>query len=352
MKFHYSKLIVNQNITIKKLLKKFNATGRKTLIVSKNNILQGSITEGDARRALLKKKKIDQKITFLFNKKPKYLFFKNYNNARAKKILLKFNLDTLPIIDDKKKIVKIVWLNDLLKYSKKRSFKKLKIPLMIMAGGKGTRLKPFTQILPKPLIPLKGKAMILRIIDYFLKYGVSKIFISINDKSEIIKAFFKEQSDYYKVLFFKETKPLGTAGSLSFLNGKINSNFFLTNCDTLIDDNYNKIYKNHLIKKNDVTIVISKFKLKVPYGIILHNKDNFKGISEKPSYSFYFNVGLYVISKNILKLIKRNKKMNIDDLIEIAQKRKYKIGIYKISNKKVHDTGNWSQYFKTQKLIN
>ncbi len=219
-----------------------------------------------------------------------------------------------------------------------------------MAGGKGTRLKPFTQILPKPLIPLNGKAMVLRIIDHFAKCGVSRVFISINYKSEIIKAFFKEHKEKYSVYFTEEKKPLGTIGGITNLKSKINSNFFLTNCDTLIDFNYNKIYKNHLTKKNDITIVTSKLKVKVPYGIIVQNKNFFKDIIEKPIYSFYFNVGLYVFSKKIFNILKKNNKTDINELLQIAKKT-FKIGTYNVSSNKIHDTGNWKEFFQSQKRI-
>jgi len=345
-----NKLLVKENISIGELLTKFNSTGRKTFIVAKNNFLKGTITEGDARRALIKKKNLKIKINSIYNQKPKFLLQKDYSDSKAKKILLRFNLDTLPVVNQKSEIIKIVWLNDLLRRPIKKTLKKIKIPLIIMAGGKGTRLKPFTQILPKPLIPLNGKAMILRIIDHFNKYGVSKVFISINYKSEIIKAFFKEYKEKYKVHFIEEKKPLGTIGGIVNLKSKITSNFFLTNCDTLIDFNYNKIYKNHLTKKNDVTIVTSKLKVKVPYGIIVQNKNLFENIIEKPIYLFYFNVGLYVFSKKIFRILKKNKKTDINELLQIA-KKKLKIGTYNISSKKIHDTGNWKEFFQTQKKI-
>ena len=350
MKISNKKLFVNENISIQELLKKFNYTGRKTLIVVKKNILIGIITEGDARRALIKKKKLNSNIKNIFNKKPKFLFQKKYSDNKARRILLKFTLDTLPVVDEKKKIIKIVWLNDLLKPKRKKKLEKIKIPLIIMAGGKGTRLKPFTQILPKPLIPLNGKAMVLRIIDQFAKYGVMKFFISINYKSEIIKAFFKEQKDKYKVFFTEEKKPLGTVGGIAILRPKINSNFFLTNCDTLIDYSYNKIYKHHLSKKNDITIVTSRLKVKVPYGIVVQNKNLFQHILEKPTYSFYFNVGLYVFSKKIFDILKKNQKMDINELLQIAKKT-LKIGTYNVSSKKIHDTGNWKEFFQSQKRI-
>ena len=192
--------------------------------------------------------------------------------------------------------------------------------------------------------------MVLRIIDQFAKYGVMKFFISINYKSEIIKAFFKEQKDKYKVFFTEEKKPLGTVGGIAILRLKINSNFFLTNCDTLIDYNYNKIYKHHLNKKNDITIVTSRLKVKVPYGIVVQNKNLFQHILEKPTYSFYFNVGFYVFSKKIFDILKKNQKMDINELLQIAKKT-FKIGTYNVPSKKIHDTGNWKEFFQSQKRI-
>ena len=178
--------------------------------------------------------------------------------------------------------------------------------IMIMAGGTGSRLEPVTTVLPKPLIPIHGIPIVNHIIDKFYALGFMDYHLSVNYKSGIIKAYFEELNHDYSVSFIEEHKPLGTAGSLSNLIGKINSPFYVTNCDIIVDVDYLELYEFHLKNNYDITLVASAREFTVPYGVcVLDDKGTLSHIHEKPKYDFLVNTGLYILNQDIKSSIKK-----------------------------------------------
>lgn len=217
-----------------------------------------------------------------------------------------------------------------------------------MAGGKGTRLQPFTDVLPKPLIPIKKQTVIERIINNFTDYGVNKFLISINYKAEILKAYFKELKPKYKLKFITENKPLGTVGSLSKLSKKEGKYFFITNCDTISNVNLGNMYNFHIKNNYDVTLLTSSKIHQVPYGVchVAKNGD-LKNIEEKPKFDFLVNVGLYLVNNEVIDFIPKNKVFHFTDLIKILQKKKYRIGLFPVYKNNWLDVGEWDEFKKT-----
>jgi len=345
---------MNDNIKIKptdslrKALKNLYKSGLRCLVVvDAKGYLEGTLSDGDVRAAIIKGAKLQDKVEGLYNKKPSMLF-ENYNTVSAKKILNKKKITLLPVVDSKKKLVNIFHLN------KKDKLKKYKynIPIVLMAGGKGTRMKPFTNVLPKPLIPIQGKPVMVRILNQFIKYGAVKIFAMINYKSEIIKAFFKEINYKFNITFIEERKPLGTAGSLFFLKGKKYSNYLITNCDTLINFDPRIFVKNHITSKSDITILCSNISITVPYGVCqVDNKNKLIKINEKPKTNYLVNIGIYLINRRVLNLIETEKHIDFDELIRVAEKKGYRINTHKVSQTSWKDIGQWEQYRNTIKLF-
>ena len=194
-----------------------------------------------------------------------------------------------------------------------------------MAGGLGTRLKPYSNILPKPLLPFKNKTILENVINSFLEYGFKKFIISINYKNILIKSFFKELNPKYKISFIEEKTPLGTAGALRKLYTKKNKTFIVTNCDTILDLDYNELCKYHFKNNNDLSIVISTRINKIPYGVCYVDKNKLTKIVEKPEKYYLANVGVYLVSSSILNLIDLNKNTSFVDLINKLLKKKKKI---------------------------
>jgi Nucleoside-diphosphate-sugar pyrophosphorylase involved in lipopolysaccharide biosynthesis/translation initiation factor 2B, gamma/epsilon subunits (eIF-2Bgamma/eIF-2Bepsilon) len=265
-------LIIKKNDNFKKCLQLIKRSGlRGLIVVDDKKKLIGSLSDGDIRKAVLKKYDLRKKIEFIFNKKPIFLFENEYSYQDLKNLFYKKKLTIIPIVDNSRKVKKII-TSDILFKKKKLKIKKNKslnkVPCIIMAGGKGTRLEPFTHILPKPLIPIKKKPVIEHIIKNYENYGIRKFWISINYKSEIIKAYFKELKHTFRIKYITENKPLGTIGSLSKINTTIAKNFFITNCDTISNVNLDLMHQFHIKNNYDLTIFASSKTHQVPYGIV------------------------------------------------------------------------------------
>lgn len=335
------KPIINSNANIRQAMLRLSLTKRKTLfVICKKKTLLGSITDGDVRRGLLKGLKLKSSINEIINKKPFFLYEKNYSISSAKEILLKKNIQSLPILFYNKEIKEIIYWNDL--FTDKT--KNLNIPVVIMAGGFGKRLLPFTNYLPKPLITVNRKPMIEHIISNFKECGIKHYYISINYKKDLLIQYFKKRENV-KLQFIIEKKPLGTIGSLSLLKEKIKTDFFVTNCDIAANINPAAILDFHKKQNNKITIITSIFENNIPYGVCdIDKKGNLKKIIEKPEFKNFINIGIYLFDKNILKLLKKNQKINANDLFELAKKKKIKIGVYPIKANEWVDIGQWNFY--------
>ena len=341
-------ILIEKNITIKDSLRILSKVGRKCLIVvSKKNILLGTLSDGDLRKAILKGKDINTKIDKIYNKNP-YFFYENKKNKQdIKSILVKKNLEVIPIVNNKKKIIELNYFSDFFTNSISKLAKYKNLNVVIMAGGEGKRLEPFTAILPKPLIPINDKPIIEHIIEKFQKKNILNFYITVNYKSKILKAFFDEFNPTININFIDEDKPLGTASSLKLVKNKIKKPFFVTNCDTIVDINYEDLYEAHMINKNDITLVASQKEYIFPYGACkLTSKGYLRSIAEKPKFDFLINVGLYIVNPQVLNLIPLGKKFNMTDLIEKAKKNKKQIGIFPIDDSSWTDIGQWSEYHK------
>jgi len=346
-------LLIFKGKTILEALKQLNDSQVKSLIViEKKNKLFGTLTDGDIRRAILKKRRLSDKILKICNKKPLFFYEKTLIPKLAKKKILEKNLFLAPIINNNKIVVDYVVSKTNLFTKKPIKPIKQKIPIVIMAGGSGTRLEPFTQVLPKPLVPINDKTVIENIIDVFVGYGLDNFLISINFKGKIIKSYFEEIKPKYKVKFLNEKKPLGTAGAIYFAKNKIKNNFIVTNADTIVDLDYNDLISFHKKNKCIITLVIAVKEFEIPYGSCEINREGgLVKIKEKPLFNFLVSTGLYFFNKKIFSIIKKNTKLDMNELIEQAIKKKMKVMVYPVSEKSWQDIGQWNEYQKTIKKL-
>lgn len=348
--------IITKNKTIKEAMRLINLNQHKCLIVvDKNKKLIGTLSDGNIRRALLKNYTLDDKINYIYNNNPKFILKKNSSKEKLKSLFLKANFDIIPIIQDNRKVIDVTYwskvFNDERKINKKKEYLP-NISVVIMAGGEGTRMKPFTNVLPKPLIPINDKPVIKHIMDKFKIQGISNFIFTINHKAEIIKAYFKELKSKNKIKFINEKTPLGTAGSLKALQNKIINSFFVINCDTIVNIDYTDLYNFHEKNKNMITIIASAKEHIVPYGVCnLSATGRLKNIEEKPKFNFLASAGIYVVHPSVLKLIPKNKKFDFPELIIAAKRKKIKIGVFPIDDNSWSDIGQWSEYKKTLNLL-
>tara|TARA_Y100000741_G_C18249991_1_gene556952 strand:- start:1003 stop:2064 length:1062 start_codon:yes stop_codon:yes gene_type:complete len=345
-------LIILKNKTIKEAMELINLNKHKCIvIVDKKRKFLGTLSDGDIRNALLNNFELSSKIAKIYNSKAKFVFEKDSNIQNLKKIFLSKNYDIIPIINSKRQIIDVVYWAKIFNEEKQKK-DKVDVPVIIMAGGLGTRMQPFTHILPKPLIPINNKPTIEHIMQKFILQGISRFTITINHKAHIMKSFFREIKNNYKLNYIEEKKPLGTAGALKLLEKKISKDFFVINCDTIINTDFKEIYNFHRKSKNSITIIASAKEFTIPYGICKTGKfGKLKSLVEKPKINFLANSGGYVVKPNILKIIPRNKKFDFTQLILAAKKNKFKIGVFPINDNNWLDVGQWSEYKKTVDLM-
>ena len=256
--------------------------------------------------------------------------------------------ECLPVLIENNHLINVLFCEYVFGYEIKRKKVKLNIPVIIMAGGKGTRLQPLTNVFPKPLLPIHKKTIIEDIMDRFVDVGCNEFHLSVNYKADIIKNYFNVLNNpSYKINYFEEDKPLGTAGSMFLIKDKINSTFFVSNCDILIDQDLDEIYNYHKKNHNEITIVSAIKRYKIPYGTI-ETKENgvLSKLDEKPELVFQINTGMYILEPDVLKFIPENQFFHITHLIELVKKNEGKIGVFPIGENSWQDIGNWDDYSK------
>lgn len=326
--------LIDEEATMIKAMEQLDKTSTKILFATRKGDFVAALTDGDIRRWILKKGSLDAKVKEIANYNPKFL--NEVEKSKSKEYMKMHSIEALPIVDDKMNIQSVVFWND----EEVEPKKHLEVPVVIMAGGLGTRLYPYTKILPKPLIPIGEIPIVEHIINRFNQYGSDQFYLVVNHKKNMIKAYFNEIEKVYKVDYVDEDKPLGTGGGLSLLKGKIDSTFILSNCDILIEEDYEKIYNYHKKENNLITMVCSLKNIKIPYGVIeISETGEIENMKEKPELSFFTNTGMYVVEPKIIEELEENKTIGFPDIIEHYKYQGEKIGIYPISENSWMDMG-------------
>lgn len=346
-------ITIQPQTTIIKAMEALDKTAEKVLLVVDDaGILIGALTDGDLRRSILKEQNLNDTIENAYRKNPIYVFEKDFKKEKIKKILIENKISLIPILAQDRKIVNYVTWEKVFGNNKKSEEPVLDAPVVIMAGGSGTRLEPFTKVLPKPLIPVGEKPVIDHIIQRFRAYGLKEFFMTIHHKSRIIRAYFEERRPDYSIGFVEEDNPQGTAGGLKLLSDKLNRPFFVSNCDIIIEADYADLYRFHMQNRHDITLVASTKQFNIPYGICeLNSGGNLACIKEKPEYNLLVNTGLYVLNPDVLQLIPGNVFFHITHLIDEIKRKGGTIGVYPVSEKSWIDVGQWAEYRKALKMI-
>ena len=350
----FSSILINERASIKEAMKQLDKTAEKILFVIDDQIkLIGSLSDGDIRRWILNDGSLGESVEKACFRGTYFVSVK-YDLEKTKKEILKRKIVYVPALDEERRIVEfLVW--DRLFDGKlhKKVKDKIKSPIVIMAGGKGSRLDPFTRILPKPLIPIGDKTILEIIIEKFTDYQVNHFYISVAHKAKIIRSYFEELQPEYEITYLDEEKPLGTVGALKQLEGKLEGDLILTNCDIIVDADYADILKHHKENKNDITIVASMKHYSIPYGICeTGNAGSLLSIKEKPEYSFLVNTGMYIINSDLLKYIPNDEFYHVTHLIEKVVSIGRNVGVYPISENSWIDTGEWGEYKKAMEKLN
>lgn len=346
------KRIVDSHKTIIQTMKMMDNGCVKSLLVFKDDRFIGMITNGDLQRAIIANKPFDTEIGFLVNNSEKKYALVSDDKGLVKKWMLDVRAEMMPVVDTDGNLVKVIFWDELFKEPRKDNRTKVDLPVVIMAGGKGTRLKPITNVIPKPLIPIGDKTILEEIMDQFEGIGCKKFYMSVNYKSDMMRFYLEQLEHHYDIEFFEETKPLGTIGSVSLLKGKINTPFFVSNCDIIIDQDYRDVYEYHKKNNNELTIVTAVKSFKIPYGVIETGKDGLMtGLQEKPEITYMINTGVYILNPECIDEIPENEFFHITHLMEKIKKQGGRIGCFPVSEQAWKDMGDWREYLKVANII-
>ena len=345
-------LCISSTSTLLMALNKMDAIKKKLLIINnKNGDFVNLLSIGDIQRAIIHGHELSEMLTEIVIDK-KVVASTNDTSESIKSLMTSLRAEFMPVFKDNGKLDDVIFWDDVAEKNEFQPKVKNNIPVVIMAGGKGTRLKPISNVIPKPLIPI-GKGTILEeIMNRFGNAGTDKFYLSVNYKKEMIKYYMDSIGKYESLEYFSENEPLGTAGSLSLLKGKINNTFYVTNCDILIDQDLNELYKYHVDNSNEITLVAALKQVSIPYGTIISGQGGLlESMQEKPDLSFKINAGVYLLEPHLLDEIPKNKFFHITELIENVRARGGRVGVFPISEKSWFDIGEWPEYIKTVRML-
>ncbi len=338
--------IISPSASLLDAMKQMDKVKVKILLVFEDNHFGGLITIGDIQRAIINNIALKEPVSHILNKNKIY-GYQSEGEAGIKEKMRRMRAEVMPILDEQGELVDVWFWQDLFKKTELPQREKINLPVVIMAGGKGTRLKPITNVIPKPLVPIGDKTILETILDQFEEIGCTKFYMSVNYKADIMKYYLSQLDHQYDIEFFQEDKPLGTIGSVSLLKGKITTPFFVSNCDSINEQDYRDVYEYHKGNNNDLTIVTMVKTFKIPYGVIETGEDGLMtSLSEKPELTYQVNTGVYILNPSCIDEIPEGEFFHITHLMEKVQARGGRVGCFPVSEQSWKDMGEWPEYLK------
>lgn len=347
------KKIIDASTTLIQTMKKMDEGFTKSLMVFEGERFIGIITNGDLQRAIIAKVPFDTPIIKVVDNSNKCYAHKGDNREDIKAWMIEKRAEFMPILDNEVNLVDVIFWDEVISETVvEDNRKKIDLPVVIMAGGKGTRLKPITNVIPKPLVPVGDKTILEVIMDQFESIGCHKFYMSVNYKADMMKYYLSQLPHQYDVEFFQEDKPLGTIGSVSLLKGKINTPFFVSNCDSINEQDYRDVWDYHVQNHNDLTIVTMVKSFKIPYGVIETGEDGLMvALSEKPELTYQVNTGVYILNPECIEEIPEGEFFHITHLMEKIKARSGRVGCFPVSEHAWKDMGEWPEYLKMIKVL-
>ncbi len=340
-------ITIQINASILDALKTMDATFRRLLLVFDGDQFKNILSIGDIQRAVLKNIPFETPVKEILRKET---LISNSNESPniIQKRMFEQRIECMPIVDSNHRLVDVIFWEDIFSDLKAPAKNRFSIPVVIMAGGEGTRLRPITYVLPKALVPIGNESILEKIINSFIDYGNNEFYISVNYKAPMIQQYINDiYKNRIKLDYLTEDKPLGTAGALYSLKGKINGDFFVSNCDIIIENDYSEILEYHKSNKNDLTIVSALKHYAIPYGILeTETNGMLRKITEKPEITYQINSGMYILDSKVLNYIPENVHFHMTHLIEEILNRNGKVGVFPVSERSWVDIGDWQHYLQ------
>lgn len=339
-------ICISKTASMESAMSQLNQTARNILFVLERDKLVGTLTDGDVRRCLLAGGSLDDAVSKAANFHPTTAC----SRKQAQELFQQGALyPAIPVVNQNGSLVDIVFQKE---SNATVSFPALNIPVVIMAGGKGTRLEPYTKILPKPLIPVGDLPIIEHIMGRFTPYDCHAFHIIVNYKKQLMKAYFSESEHNYDIHWYDEDKPLGTGGGLSLLKGKMTQTFFLTNCDILLLADYADMLRFHREHGNAVTMVCARKNVTIPYGVIETGETgDILSMREKPEFSFLTNTGMYIVEPEVLEDIQEDVPIGFPTIMEQQKAKGRKIAVYPVEEDAWMDMGQMEELRKMEERL-
>ncbi len=331
----HKELILQKDCSVREAMQQLDRAGRRILFLAPENKLCAVLTDGDIRRYLLRGGSLEAPVSTAANPKPKSLPVNKA--AAARRFMKEEDVEALPLLDENGQILDIMFA------SENKGFvpcTALHAPVVVMAGGQGTRLYPYTKILPKPLIPVGDVPILELLMERFYRCGCRDFSLIVNHKKNMIKSYFADIEKDWNLYFADEEKPLGTGGGLSLLKNRLNETFFFTNCDILIDADYGEMLRLHKKQNNAITMVCAAKRFVVPYGVVEADEDGlYRCMREKPQMNYLTNTGLYIVEPSVVKNMEDGVRQGFPDVIEQCRLRGERVGVYPVSESSWMDMG-------------
>lgn len=337
--------IINKDRTLLDALKRINTLYPDPLVlfvVDDKNRMVGTLTDGDSRRALIAGASVNEKAEKIMHRDFNYMREEESNYVMELRHQKELNMKLVPILDSQKHIVDII---DLEKYKTR-----LPIDAVLMAGGKGERLRPLTEKTPKPLLPVGDKAIIDHNVDRLISYGVQHISVTVNYLKEQIEEHYNSPRNGVQVQIVREPMYLGTIGSIRFVPQFFNDTILLMNSDIFTNIDYEDFYLHFLQHDAEMSVAAIPYNVSIPYGILDLDGRNIHGLLEKPKYTYYANAGIYLIKKRAIDEVPTNTFFNATDLVETLISEKKKVIRYPLNGTWI-DIGNPQEYQKANDLV-
>ncbi len=339
------KYIINQKATIKNALIALdgNTHDWQTLfVVDDDERMVGTLTDGDVRRGLINGAGVNDSLNSVMHVNFKYVR-DNQNDPKKLKEFRENQIFFIPVLDAEDHVLKVY---NLIKY---RNF--LPIDAVLMAGGKGERLRPLTEKKPKPLLPVGDKAIIDHNVDRLISYGVKHINVTVNYLGEQLEEHFKEPRNEVQIKTVREPRFLGTIGSIRYVPEFYNDTVLVMNSDLFTNINYEDFYLHFKEHDADMSVAAVPYSVSVPYGILdLDGKRDIKGLVEKPTYDYYANAGIYLIKRSVLNFIPADTMFHSTDLLAALVAQNRRVIRFPLNGTWI-DIGNPQEYQKANELV-
>ncbi|MEQ9064807.1 MAG: nucleotidyltransferase family protein [Vicingaceae bacterium] len=347
-----AEISIDKDDTLLNAVKRMDEVKTKLLLITEFGNYFSLLSIGDIQRAIIQNKDLSIPIHKILRDPSKITVAKsNMTEEAIRDFVFKARAEFMPIVDDYGNLVTVYFWEEHFNTDIPNAQELKDVPVVIMAGGRGSRLKPITNIIPKAMLPLEEKTILEHIKDRFVSFGVDEFYFMLNYKRNMITNYFDDLACDEKIHYIIENKPLGTAGSLSLLRGEIESTFFVSNCDIVVNADYNEIYKYHQEKACEITLVSALKHYSIPYGTLEISEEGIlKKIEEKPELTFLVNSGMYILEPHLLDEVPSDTFYHITSLIEKVMARKGQVGVFPISEKSWMDIGEWDEYNRTQKM--